>query len=771
MRKLRFLFTCSFVNLSSILADHPAPEGHSQHNEAFNEGPRQAAYLMEGMPEIDFPVSTTNEKAQAFFNQGIGQLHGFWYFEAERSFRQVLLMDTNCVMAYWGMCMANLHNKERAAKLIQKGVASPAMKKLSEREKMWMKSLEAYYKDPKKDEKKRRRELIKAMESIVLKFPEDIEAKSFLTGQAWQNKSYGKMELNNPFAVSALGAQVLAKNPMHPTHHYLIHLWNYERDSAGLDSAARCGQAAPGIAHMWHMPGHIYSQLKRYHDAAWHQEASARVDHAHMMRDRVMPDQIHNFAHNNEWLARNLMYVGRFRDSLALSRNMIELPRLPTFKADKKTWDGSRSSYTRGQNRLLADLMALEDWDGFLQAEKDGYFQANDSSTRRNFLHAKALVQLQQGNTKEAETTLKQLRDLKSAFHEDRLAAVDVVETKARKDKKKDEELDNVVLAAIKPFRRELKKLEHQVAEIEVTREVQTGPITDELKEKVKTLKDVPKFRQARLMFAVGLKDEAEKQVMEAAKKAANQVLPKIQIIRMLEEMGKPKKAEEQLKELQKIAWTLDLEAPILVSIRPVMDRLDWKNNWRPEITPSADILERPHLDDLGPFRWQPGPAPDWTLVNADRKKVRLKDYTNRPVLLIFYLGAGCAHCMDQLNAFAPKNKAFHDAGIEIVAISTDSVNGLSETLEAVKDELSFPFTIVSDESLKHFKAYRAYDDFESLPLHGTFLIDAKGLVRWQDISYEPFMYPDFLLEESKRLLRIKSDRQAHAGPPVKLSL
>ena len=45
---------------------------------------------------------------------------------------------------------------------------------------------------------------------------------------------------------------------------------------------------------MWHMPGHILSRLKRYHDAAWQQEASARVDHAHMMRDRVMPDRIHN---------------------------------------------------------------------------------------------------------------------------------------------------------------------------------------------------------------------------------------------------------------------------------------------------------------------------------------------------------------------------------------------------------------------------------------------------------------------------------------------
>ncbi|MDB5293869.1 MAG: bcp 5 [Phycisphaerales bacterium] len=87
--------------------------------------------------------------------------------------------------------------------------------------------------------------------------------------------------------------------------------------------------AAPGIAHMWHMPGHVYSDLQRYEDAAWQQEASARVDHAYMMRDRVMPYQIHNYAHNNESCIRDLTYVGRVHDAIALAKNMIELPRNP----------------------------------------------------------------------------------------------------------------------------------------------------------------------------------------------------------------------------------------------------------------------------------------------------------------------------------------------------------------------------------------------------------------------------------------------------------
>jgi alkyl hydroperoxide reductase subunit AhpC len=65
----------------------------------------------------------------------------------------------------------------------------------------------------------------------------------------------------------------------------------------------------------------------------------------------------------------------------------------------------------------------------------------------------------------------------------------------------------------------------------------------------------------------------------------------------------------------------------------------------------------------------------------------------------------------------------------------------------------AIPFPLSADPELAVFKAYRAYDDFENIPLHATYLIDGEGLVRWHDISYEPFLNARFLLDESKRLL------------------
>src|SRR5205809_599399 len=59
--------------------------GHSIHGEAFNEGPRQAARLLEGQGKASFAVTTDKPEAQAFISQGVAQLHSFYYMEAERS--------------------------------------------------------------------------------------------------------------------------------------------------------------------------------------------------------------------------------------------------------------------------------------------------------------------------------------------------------------------------------------------------------------------------------------------------------------------------------------------------------------------------------------------------------------------------------------------------------------------------------------------------------------------------------------------------------------
>src|SRR5262249_11757281 len=149
---------------------------------------------------------------------------------------------------------------------------------------------------------------------------------------------------------------------------------------------------------------------------------------------------------------------------------------------------------------------------------------------------------------------------------------------------------------------------------------------------------------------------------------------------------------------------------------------------------------------------WQPTPAPEWSLADANGKILSSRIYKGKPVLVIFYLGYGCSHCMEQINKFAAEEKKFKDAGIGIVAVSTDAIEALGQSLSG---ERRIPFPVVSAPKHVAFQQFRAYDDFEQLPLHGTFLIDERGLVRWHDIGYEPFLDTAFVLNEAKRLLAL----------------
>jgi peroxiredoxin len=107
--------------------------------------------------------------------------------------------------------------------------------------------------------------------------------------------------------------------------------------------------------------------------------------------------------------------------------------------------------------------------------------------------------------------------------------------------------------------------------------------------------------------------------------------------------------------------------------------------------------------------------------------------------------------------------EAFRKAGLEIVAVSTDKQETLNRAIGDLENGMPFP--LVSDSELNVFKQYRCYDDFEKQTLHGTFLIDKDGRIRWQDVSYEPFMDPEFVLKEAKRLLG--QDRHRSSAPPA----
>ncbi|MEM8733944.1 MAG: redoxin domain-containing protein [Planctomycetota bacterium] len=752
--------------------------GHSNHGEAFNDGPRQSAYLMPGMGNVEFKASTASNVAQRFINQGVAQLHGFWYYEAERSFRQAEVLDPECAIAYWGMAMANTGNMERAREFIQEAVSRKDS--ATRREQMFIDAYAQYCEefdddDEKIEKKDRAKRYTRDLEEIVEEFPDDIEAKALLALQCWQN-SRADLPIVSYVAINSILGDVFDANPAHPAHHYRIHLWDRHKAKRALESAAKCGPSLPGVAHMWHMPGHIYDKLHRYHDAVWQQEASARVDHAHMMRDRVLPDQIHNFAHNNEWLIRNLLKIGRVNDALSLAKNMLELPRHPKYNSIDK-----RGSTKYGRERLLLTLSSYRLWPELIELADTMYLEPTDNKKfqterLRHLGIAHALIE----KSDAAENIARQLRD-ELAQNEETLEELKA-ESKAdgeiekaikdgskdgtskkakanRERRKKDREKRTKEL---KSLNGDLKKSIRSIEIAKLAAEGKYEEAVDGWKEAA--IKD--NLLKAEWQFAAGQTDESLELVKKELEDKPGQLLPLAVSTYLHSKAGKTDKAESAFEETRQLAAKADIDTPLLARLNEFAAELGYEGDWRDEFKPADDLGERPDLDSLGSFRWRPYIAPNFTVEHESGDKVALKDFRGKPTLVIFYLGFGCLHCIEQLHEFSPRADDFRESGIEVIAISTEERESLLDALADYSKPLDIP--LHADPELTSFKSYRCFDDFEEQPLHGTFLIAPDGKVLWQDISYEPFMDVEFALKESHRLLKLSGFGDLLTAPKPK---
>lgn len=356
------------------------------------------------------------------------------------------------------------------------------------------------------------------------------------------------------------------------------------------------------------------------------------------------------------------------------------------------------------------------------------------------------------GKISEGRAQIAILEQAAKQLRIERAAKVDFAEAKAREDKKSADEVGEEMEQALRSFKDPLQRLDDFLGELKVLDEVAGGAST-ELTNRLESLKTVSKERLSLLRLQAGNTNRAEKLAQEAVEGGTNQVQLLANQTDILWRLGKTNEAKAAFAKLRERSAFVDPDLPVMKRLDPVVAALGLPADWRvkPEVRPDAGT--RPELASLGPFLWQPTPAPDFSLPTADGKSVSLRDYRGQPVIVVFYLGHGCVHCLEQLAVFAPAAKDFQSAGISLLAVSADSQAALGKTVEKAKVSGGFPFPLVADGTRETFRAYRAYDGFEGVPLHGVFLVDGAGLIRWQDISHEPFTDVKFLLSEAKRQL------------------
>ncbi|MEO6219390.1 MAG: hypothetical protein ABIO81_03110 [Ginsengibacter sp.] len=223
-------------------------------------------------------ISTKNDSAQFYFNQGINFYYGFHIIEAMPSFKKAQTFDSGCAMLYWGEALAygpNINDIAYTASanaLTASIKAKEFMHNASVKEKYLIVAMQTHYSN---DSTKKReflnQQYADEMKALFIKYPTDAEigtlyADALMNQHPWDLWQHdGKPKQWTP-GIRKVLEQVLKYSPDHPgANHYYIHTMEASPFAINANASAdRLAKLTPGMAHMVHMPSHIYIRTGQY---------------------------------------------------------------------------------------------------------------------------------------------------------------------------------------------------------------------------------------------------------------------------------------------------------------------------------------------------------------------------------------------------------------------------------------------------------------------------------------------------------------------------
>lgn len=718
---------CVAVGLSlEVGADDKT--GHSRHGSAFDTGLRQKPWKMEGIGVARFPITTKVPEVQEWFDQGNALLQSFWYEEAERSFRWCLKLDPECAMAYWGLARTGLSwstglmdfpEIQRYKDFLKEAVKRKGA--LPERERLY---IEAWDEAMRAEGPERVKTLTRKLQDLVLKYPSDEEARVLF--------AMFSIEAGNQLGTELMVREVLKALPDHPgAHHTRIHNWDGPHAAEAIASCVEYGRVAPGIGHSNHMPGHNYSKLGMWHEAAFSMDAATRVELRYMNERLALPFETWNYAHNRNYLCYIQEQLGMAEASLRGARDLLAAPLDP----QRNPADGY-STANEGMTARVRALLKFERWEELLSEEEMGW--RDDPASKAVRAYAETIAYARTGRAVDARA---KLGDLKKMLAEQ--AASVPAEVKA---------MDATVAMMIA----ETVEMAEKVAEglvceaegnvIDATSMIAAAAaIEKRQRDGARYNNDPPidAWTANRLLGDVYRRSGDHRLAVLAYERGLAQELNDAFALAGLaishHALGETEKAKHAAGRLAYVwsgadaglRWKAEVEA-LGLGAAPVADVMAKERVY------SVDALSA-----VGPLEWAPFAAPRLECLDVEGKTVRLEDFKGKNVLLVFYLGDTCPHCVEQLVAINGKASELEGLNTVVLAVSSTAPEKNKESEKLGK----LGVRLLSDHEHENARRFTSYDDFEEMELHSTTLIDREGRVHWKRTGGDPFMDMEFLLK------------------------
>jgi tetratricopeptide (TPR) repeat protein len=192
----------------------------------FSEG---KAPFMAGMDLLDFPVSTGNDEARKYFNQGLLLAYGFNHAEAERSFQYAATLDPDFAMAYWGQAYVLGPNYNAGMETEHYALAFAAIQKaksklhlVSAKEAAFIMAMDKrYVAEAREDRTELDEAFAEAMGKVWGNYPDDpdagtIYAEALMDLQPWDLWDKEGNAKGNTNLILEILEDVLVKHPDHP---------------------------------------------------------------------------------------------------------------------------------------------------------------------------------------------------------------------------------------------------------------------------------------------------------------------------------------------------------------------------------------------------------------------------------------------------------------------------------------------------------------------------------------------------------------------------
>jgi len=705
--------------------------GHSAHGSAYDAGPRQKPWKMDGIGASSFPITTLHPEVQGWFDQAITLMHGFWWYEAERSLRWCVKLDPDCAMAYWGLSIATRENDddERSAEFLERAV--DLKDTVTEREQAYIGVAQKFaeFGDAEKEERdEAKAEAMKSIDRLLMDYPDDIEAKALYWMIAGRLFGYESRELTR-YGMEAVLDDILEVDPRHVgALHYRVHTWDGKDGRYAVDTCMKLGDIAPSCGHLLHMPGHVLSGIGLWHEAAIAMDRATRVEKAYMNERMIMPEDNWDYVHNLDYLCYIQEQLGMVEQALLGAEQLYKAPAF----TDKPLF----ASLVK--NPMVRALVKYERWEELLEPDRIPWdLEDPMEKMQASAVRLRALIGL--GRIDEAEETLDEIREaMKEAAKQggaptegddDFFAQMLQKQMKARL-----EGLEGMLLLA---------KGEHLAGLALVSKAAES--------QEENWSNDPPREPEFLYNFLGDqyLELGAPKLAVECFEKTLETVFHDgfalAGLVTAHAQLGETEAARQAMAKLG-VVWS-DADRPNRwreraeatgITAEPFLEAPVQQRNYKREV-----------LDVEGPSLWVPSEVPSLTATNADGESVALLDYRGQNVLLIFYLGEECVHCIEQIQLAEERFEALEERSTVVLAVSRDTVEEIAE------QQLELEVTLLSDTEFANARRFHSYDEFEEIELHSTFLLDRDGKLHWSRIGGEPFTDFDYIQGEIDRLNRI----------------